>query len=100
MYGYFFGMSLLWWIFWVVVLVGFFMLATPVPRRRVREVDPLQVLKRRYAAGEITTAEYDERRARILDRESHDGGHPRVTVPPPVSARPPEAGRGSGHQPH
>ncbi|HVZ85649.1 MAG TPA: SHOCT domain-containing protein [Polyangia bacterium] len=38
----------------------------PVSRRRVRFYEhPLSVLQRRYAAGEITTQEYEERRARI-----------------------------------
>jgi putative membrane protein len=27
---------------------------------------PLQILKRRYAAGEIASEEYEERRARLL----------------------------------
>lgn len=68
----FWGMHLFWWLFWIVLFVGFFSLATPVPRRRVRET-PLGVLQRRYAAGEISTEEYEERKTRLIkDRtESH-----------------------------
>lgn len=63
----FWGMNLLWWLFWVALLVVFFALATPVPRHRVRLYeDPLSILRRRYAAGEITTDEYEERRTRLL----------------------------------
>jgi len=63
----FWGMNLLWWLFWIGLLVVFFALATPVPRRRVRLYDhPLAILRRRYAAGEITTDEYEDRRARLL----------------------------------
>ena len=62
--GWFWGMHLFWWLFWILVMVLFFGLLTPVPRSKVRET-PLQVLQRRYAAGEITTQEYDERKARL-----------------------------------
>jgi len=43
---------------------------TPVRRRTwasYREMQtPLQLLQRRYAAGEITTEEYEERRAKLM----------------------------------
>lgn len=93
MYGYFFGMSLVWWIFWVALIAAFFVFLTPVPRSNVRErEDPLKILKRRYAAGELTTAEFDERRARLLDvsspvevRDRIDRvvEHHQTTTPPP-----------------
>ncbi len=91
MYGYWFGMSFFWWVFWVAVIVAFFAFLTPVSRSRSRSrsLDPLDILKRRYAAGELTTAEYDERRARLLEptigREA-----PRPTAPPPTATRPAE----------
>ena len=70
MYWYqwqFFGMHFFWWMFWVLLIVSFFSLAFPVPRSRMRlyRDDPLGILQRRYAAGEITTAEYEERKAHI-----------------------------------
>ncbi|HWJ20424.1 MAG TPA: SHOCT domain-containing protein [Geobacterales bacterium] len=78
MYWYqwnFFGMHFFWWMFWIVLIIIVFGWATPVPRRRVRlyREDALSILQRRYAAGEITTAEYDERKARI----QKEAGHPR-----------------------
>lgn len=63
----FWGMNFLWWLFWLGLLAAFFALATPVPRRRVRLYDhPLSILRRRYAAGDINTEEYEERRARLV----------------------------------
>ncbi|MEO6771733.1 MAG: SHOCT domain-containing protein [Kofleriaceae bacterium] len=60
------GMNLFWWLFWVALIVIAFGFAVPVPRSRVRLYeDPLATLARRYAAGELTTQEYDERRARL-----------------------------------
>ncbi|HKO50573.1 MAG TPA: SHOCT domain-containing protein [Polyangiaceae bacterium] len=75
-YG-FFGMHVFWWAFWIVGLVLLFALATPVRRTTWRElsVTPLSVLQRRYAAGEISTAEYEERKA-VLERDSRSSPDP------------------------
>lgn len=72
--GWFWGMHLFWWLFWIVLIVLFFGLLTPVPRSRARET-PLQILQRRYAAGEISTAEYEERKERL----ARDNGTPTKT---------------------
>ena len=60
----FWGMHFFWWLFWIVLIVGFFALIEPVPRGRQR-LTPLEVLQRRYAAGEITEKEYEERKAKL-----------------------------------
>lgn len=68
----FFGMSYLWWLVWIVLIVAFFTTVTPVSRREARRsrLSPLDILQRRYAAGELSTAEYEERKAVLLrDRE-------------------------------
>lgn len=62
--GWFFGMHLFWWLFWIVLIVALFGLFEPVSRKKVREV-PLQILQRRYAAGEMSTQEYEERKKRL-----------------------------------
>ena len=79
--GSFFGMHFFWWFFWVALIVIAFSVATPVPRSRMRLYDdPLAILRRRYAAGEITTDEYDERKARIeRDMRDHELPAPRDT---------------------
>jgi putative membrane protein len=82
----FFGMSVLWWIFWVALIGVFFAMATPVPRRRARSERPLDILARRYAAGEITHEEYELRRDRIL--RDLEGGAPRSVSPPPRTTPP------------
>ena len=70
-----FGMHLFWWIFWIVMIVAFFSLLTPVSRRRAHlyRQTPLEILQRRYAAGEITTQEYEERKTR-LERDAVGSG--------------------------
>ena len=49
---YFWGMHWYWWFFWILLWVVFFSFMTP--------------MQRRYAAGEITSEEYEERRAKLL----------------------------------
>lgn len=63
----FWGMHIFWWLFWIALIVVFFALIEPVPRGRRRET-PLEVLQRRYAAGEIGEKEYEERK-RTLERD-------------------------------
>ena len=65
---WFFGMHGLWWLFWIALLVVFFSLLTPLPRSeaRRRRQTPLEILQRRYAAGEISTQEYEERKANLI----------------------------------
>jgi putative membrane protein len=70
MYHYYWGMYGYWWIFWIVIWILFMIFLIPVRRSRwttYRQLEtPLQLLQRRYAAGEITSEEYEERRAKLL----------------------------------
>lgn len=67
--GYFMGgMHGLWWVFWMVLL-GFLLFygwGSPSEKRRPPRETPHEVLKRRLANGEISPAEYQERKA-LLD---------------------------------
>ncbi len=72
--GWFLGMHLFWWIFWIAVILLFFSLLTPVPRSRARRETPLEILQRRYAAGEITTEEYKERKSLLEQDKTKTSG--------------------------
>lgn len=66
MYWSWWGMAWFWWLFWVIAIIGFTAFLVPVPRGRVQDLDdPLRILARRYAAGELTHEEYEERRMRL-----------------------------------
>ncbi len=68
MYHYqFIGMHFFWWVFWLMMIIPFFFIATPVRRKTVQlyRENPFGILQRRYAAGEITTEEYEDRKSRI-----------------------------------
>jgi putative membrane protein len=71
MYHYYWaGMHAYWWFFWLILWICFFSVMMPVRRSNwasYRNMQaPLQLLQRRYAAGEITSEEYEERRAKLL----------------------------------
>jgi putative membrane protein len=69
------GWHWLWWLFWVLLLGGLFFYGWGRPsdqRRRSRET-PQQVLQRRLASGEITTDDYEKRKA-LLDRDAAASG--------------------------
>jgi putative membrane protein len=61
------GMHLIWWLFWIALIVGFVFLLRPLRRYQphAERERPLEILQRRYAAGEITTQEYEERKERL-----------------------------------
>jgi putative membrane protein len=54
------GMNLIWWLIWIVLL--FWIFATPynIPGQRMKKDSPLDILKKRFASGEINAAEYEE----------------------------------------
>lgn len=67
---YYWGMHAYWWIFWIIIWFLFLGFMVPVRRNRWRTYQqtetPMQLLQRRYAAGEITNEEYEERKAKLL----------------------------------
>jgi putative membrane protein len=56
------GMNFIWWIIWLIVL--FWIFATPydIPGQRRRKDSPLDILQKRFASGQITNSEYQEKR--------------------------------------
>lgn len=59
---WFLGMHMFWWLFWILLIIGLVSLFTPVPKREAKQrATPLNLLQRRYAAGEISTEEYEQR---------------------------------------
>ena len=52
-----FGMHLLWWFFWISTIF-FVFLYEPVSRKIIYKNTPLDLLKRHYATGNMTTEEF------------------------------------------
>jgi putative membrane protein len=71
--GYhFWGMHLIWWFIWVILLFWIFFTPYDVRGKRKRSDSALDILQRRFASGEITKEEYEERKA-IIERDSQKG---------------------------
>lgn len=67
--GYqFWGMDMIWWFIWIVLLFWIFAIPYNIPGQRRAKDSPLDMLKKRFASGDINKEEYEENRL-ILDRE-------------------------------
>ena len=66
--NYHWGMNLIWWFLWITML--FWIFATPydIPFQRKKKDSALDILQRRFASGEITTEEYQEKK-KFLDKD-------------------------------
>ncbi|HEY8660172.1 MAG TPA: SHOCT domain-containing protein [Hanamia sp.] len=62
------GMGLIWWFVWLILL--FWIFATPydIPGQRNKKDSPLDILKKRFASGEIMSEEYQEKK-KILEND-------------------------------
>jgi putative membrane protein len=58
--GHFWGMHLIWWIIWLIFIIWIFVTPWSVPGTRIKKETPLDILKKRYAKGEISKDEFYE----------------------------------------
>ena len=67
-YNNFGGMNFIWWIIWMIMI--FWIFATPynIPGQRTKKNSPLDILQKRFASGEITNDEYQEKK-KILEND-------------------------------
>ncbi len=56
--NYYWGMSAIWWIVWIVLLFWIFAIPYDIPGQRKRKDSALDVLKKRFAAGQMTKEEF------------------------------------------
>jgi len=60
------GMHLFWWCAWLLLLLWIFAIPYPIPGQRIKKDTPLDILKKRFAAGQIDQEEYREKK-KILE---------------------------------
>jgi putative membrane protein len=69
-YGYhFWGMHLIWWFIWIMFLIWIFATPYDIPGQRSKKNSALDILQKRFASGEITNEEYQEKK-KILESDS------------------------------
>jgi len=57
--GNYFGMHFAWWVFWIVIVIIIYYLINKQVKRESSD-SPLEILKKRFANGEITKDEFEE----------------------------------------
>jgi putative membrane protein len=66
-YG-FWGMHFIWWIIWMILIFWIFLTPWGIPGERRKKDTPLDILKKRFASGEITNEQYAEQK-KILETD-------------------------------
>ena len=64
---HYWGMHWIWWILWIIFLIWIFATPWDLPGQRTKKETPLDILKKRYAAGEIDSEEFEERKKALLN---------------------------------
>lgn len=65
--SYYLGMNLIWWVLWIGLLIWIFLIPYDIPGQRHKKTGPIEILKMRFAKGEISYEEYEKIRA-ILEK--------------------------------
>ena len=60
-------MNMILWVIWIIMI--FWIFATPynIPGQRMKNDSPFDILRKRFAAGEITNDEYQEKKKILED---------------------------------
>ena len=66
--NYYLGMHFVWWFIWVMLLIWIFATPYDIPGQRKKRDSPLDILQKRFASGQITNDEYQEKR-KILEND-------------------------------
>lgn len=64
---FYWGMHWIWWILWILLLVWIFATPWPPYSRRKKEETPMDILKKRFARGDIAREEFQEGK-RVLEQ--------------------------------
>jgi len=59
-------MHLVWWIIWGIFIFWIFAIPYDIPGQRNKKETPLEILKKRFALGQITKDEYQQNK-KILE---------------------------------
>ena len=60
------GMNFVWWLIWLIFIFWIFALPYDIPGQRSRRDSSFDILRKRFASGEITEDEYDAKK-KILE---------------------------------
>ncbi len=61
------GMDFIWWVAWIFLLIWIFAIPYNIPGQRKPKDSPLDILKRRFASGQIGKDEYEQSKKTLQD---------------------------------
>ena len=64
--NYLWGMHFIWWVIWIILIIWVFVVLIKGPGHK--NDSALDILEKRFASGEITIEEYQEKR-KILEND-------------------------------
>jgi putative membrane protein len=67
--GHFWGMHWAWWMLWIAFLFWIFAVPWGLRGQRTKKDSPYDILKKRFARGEISKEEYLEMKKILADNE-------------------------------
>ena len=66
--SYYYGMNPIWWVIWVMLIIWIFAVPYAIPGQRHRKDTAFDVLRKRFANGQITTQEYTQAKE-VLEKD-------------------------------
>ncbi len=61
-------MHFIWWVIWIIILVWIFALPYKIPGQKNTRPTPLDILKERFALGEITEEEFNAKKKLLREK--------------------------------
>ena len=68
--NYYWGMNLIWWILWIILLIWIFAIPYDIPGQKRKKDSVYDILNKRYANGDISIAEYKNKRKNIEEKST------------------------------
>jgi putative membrane protein len=66
--NYYWGMHFFWWVLWIGMLAWIFLVPYDIPFQRRKKDSALDILQKRFAAGEISADEYNTK-SKIIEND-------------------------------
>lgn len=66
--NHYWGMHFFWWFFWIIIILWAYRTSRKNTSQQAKEDGALEILRKRFAKGEITKDEYEEMK-KILDKD-------------------------------
>lgn len=64
---HFWGMHVMWWFIWMILLFWIFAIPYNIPGQRAKKDTSLDILKTRFANGDIDKKEFEEKKKILKD---------------------------------